>query len=130
MEVRAILRDMGVPARKVRLVLETIKGRRAQEALAILRFLPNASARPALNLLNSALANAENNYALDPHELFVVQAVADEAQTIKRSRFRSRGRFSKIMKRRTHITIVVSDEYDLIPREYQKKHPFKELKAR
>ena len=125
MEVRAILRDMGVPARKVRLVLDAVKGRQVNDALAYLRFIPNAAARPLRMLIESAIANAENNYELDRNDLYLVQTVADEATTIKRYRVRSRGRGSRINKRHTHITVIVSDEYDLIPREYRKKHPQK-----
>jgi large subunit ribosomal protein L22 len=125
MEVRAILRDMGVPVRKVRLVLEAVKGRTVNDALDYLRFMPNAAARPVYNLVYSAVANAENNYALNRNDLYIVQINADEASTVKRGRIRSRGRYSRIMKRHTHITVIVSDEYDLIPHEYQKKHPYK-----
>jgi large subunit ribosomal protein L22 len=121
MEVRAILRDMGVPPRKARLVAEAIKGRKVTEALAYLQFLPNASAKPMWRLLKSAVANAENNYALDEEDLYVVSIVADQAPTIKRGRVRSRGRYSRVLKRRSHITVIVSDEYDLIPKEYRKK---------
>jgi large subunit ribosomal protein L22 len=126
MEVRAILRNMGVPARKVRLVIDAVKGMPVNDAIAYLRFIPNASAKPMRVLLESAAANAENNYALDRDDLYVVQLVADEAPTIKRGRIRSRGRYSHINKRHTHITVILSDEYDLIPREYRKKHPQKQ----
>jgi len=125
MEVRAILRDMGVPSQKVGLVLEAIKGRTVNDAIAYLRFIPNASARPILNLVKSAVANAENNYELDQNNLYVVQVTANEAPTVKRGRIRSRGHFSRILKRRSHITVVVSDEYELIPLAYQKKFPKK-----
>jgi large subunit ribosomal protein L22 len=122
MEVRAILRDMGVPPRKVRLVTEAIKGRKVNVAMDLLRYIPNASARPVLNLLKSAVANAENNYALDANELYIVQIVADPAQTLKRMRISSRRGPARIAKRRSHITVVISDEYDLIPKAFQKNH--------
>ena len=122
MEVRAILRDMGVPPRKVRLVTEAIKGRKVSAALDLLRYIPNASAKPVLNLLKSAVANAENNYALDANELYIVQIVADPAPTIKRMRISSRRGPAHIMKRHSHITVVISDEYELIPKEYRKKY--------
>jgi large subunit ribosomal protein L22 len=122
MEVRAILRDMGVPPRKVRLVTEALKGRKVNVAMDYLRFIPNASAKPILTLLKSAVANAENNYALDANEMYIVQIVADPAPTLKRMRISSRRGPSRIMKRRSHITVVISDEYDLIPKEYRKKY--------
>ncbi len=120
METRAILRDSGAPPRKVRLVLQAIKGRRADEALAILQFLPNGSAPAIRKLLQSAIANAENNYRMDPNKLYVINAIADEASTQKRSRWRSRGRWTRIMKRQSHITIVVSDERELVPHAFRK----------
>ncbi len=123
MEVRAIARGVGIPPRKVRLVTDAVKGRKVSDALAYLQFIPNAAARPVRNLVDSAVANAENNYALDPRSLYIVQIVADEAPTVKRSRIRSRGRFSRIMKRASHITVIVSDEYDLIPKEFRARHP-------
>jgi large subunit ribosomal protein L22 len=122
MEVRAILRDCGVPPRKVRLVTEAVKGRKVNVAMDLLRHIPNASAKPILTLLKSAVANAENNYALDANELYIVQIVADPAPTIKRFRVASRRGMVRIMKRRSHITVVISDEYDLMPRAYQKKY--------
>jgi len=125
LRVRAVLRDMGVPVRKVRLVAEAVKGRKVNDALAYLQFIPNASARPMYNLIKSAIANAENNYALDPNDLYVVEVLSDEAPTVKRGRIRSRGRYSRILKRHTHITVYLSVEYEQIPREYRKKHPEK-----
>ncbi|MBA3827146.1 MAG: 50S ribosomal protein L22 [Ktedonobacterales bacterium] len=122
MEVRAILRDMGISPRKVRLVTEAVKGRKVSTALELLRFIPNASARPVLNLIKSAVANAENNYALDANELYIIQIVADEAPPFKRMRIASRRGPARITKRRSHITVVISDEYDLVPRDYKKRH--------
>lgn len=123
MEVRAIARGVGIPPRKVRLVTDAVKGRRVADALALLQFIPNAAARPIHTLVSSAVANAENNYALDARDLFVVQIVADPATTLKRSRVRSRGRSSRVFKRFSHITVVVSNEYDLIPKEYRARYP-------
>ena len=120
MEVRAILRNMGVPPRKVRLVIGAIRGRKVNEAMAYLQFIPNASAKPMYQLLKSAVANAENNYEMDASDLYIIHLVADEAPTQKRWQIRSRGRSSRVMKRRTHITVIVSDEADLIPAGYRK----------
>jgi large subunit ribosomal protein L22 len=122
MEVRAILRDCGIPPRKVRMVTETVKGRKVGAALDVLRYVPNASAKPILELLKSAVANAENNYALDANDMYIVQLVADPAPTVKRYRVALRRGVLRIMKRRSHITVVISDEYDLIPKEYRKKY--------
>lgn len=121
MEVRAIARGVGISSRKVRLVTDAVKGRKVADAIALLRFIPNASAVPVRKLVESAVANAENNYALDAQSLYIVQIVADEGPTTKRGRIMSRRGPTRIMKRSSHITVVLSDEYELIPREYRKK---------
>lgn len=116
MQTRAIARDVGHPPRKVRRVTEAIKGRRVSEALAILKFLPNAPARAVSKVVASAAANAENNYQIDPEDLYVVNAIADEAATRKKFRARPHGRASRIMMRSTHITVYVSNDRDDLPR--------------
>ncbi len=121
MEVRAIARKIGIPPRKVRLVTEAVKGRKVNEAMAMLRFIPNAAAKPVRAVLASAIANAENNYALDSNDLYVVHIVADPAPTMRRFRVQSRRGMSRINKRASHITVVVSDEYDLIPKALRGK---------
>src|SRR5258708_27838926 len=114
--VRAIARNVGHPPRKVRRVTEAIKGRRVTEALAILKFLPNAPAQAVSKVLASAAANAENNYQVDPDDLYVVNAVADEAATRKKFRARPHARASRIMMRSTHITVYVSDDRADLPK--------------
>ena len=116
MEVRAIAKDIGIPPRKVRLVTDAVKGRKVNEAVAILKFLPNAAARPVRKVLESAAANAENNYSLDPNELYIVHIVANPARTTERVRPRPHGRASYILRRSSHITVVVSDDVTLIPK--------------
>ena len=114
--VRAIARNIGHPPRKVRRVTDAIKGRPVAEALAILQFLPNLPARAVYKVVASAAANAENNYEADPRNLFVVNAVADEARTRKKFRARPHGRASRIMMRSTHITVYVSDDRAHLPK--------------
>jgi large subunit ribosomal protein L22 len=92
---------------KVRRVIELIKGRNAQEALAILRFAPQAASEPVAKVLASAMANAENNLDLDPESLWVKNAYADEGPTLKRIRPRAQGRAYRIRKRTSHITVEV-----------------------
>ena len=116
MEVRAIAKDIGIPPRKVRLVTEAIKGRKVTEALAILKFLPNAAAKPVSKVVASAAANAENNYTLDPNDLYITHIVADPATMGKRQRARPHGRASIILRRSSHITVVVSDDVTLVPK--------------
>jgi large subunit ribosomal protein L22 len=110
MQTRAIAKNLGHPPRKVRRVTDAIKGRRVSEALAILKFLPNMPARDVYKVVASAAANAENNYSMDPDELWVINAIADEAPTLKRFRARPHGRASRINRRSTHVTVYVSDD--------------------
>jgi large subunit ribosomal protein L22 len=113
--VQAIARNVGHPVRKVRRVSDTIRGRRVGEALAILRFIPNAPARDIYKVVASAAANAENNYNADPDALWVMNVVVDEGFTIKRVRARSHGRSSRILRRSSHITVTVTDDPADIP---------------
>ncbi len=110
MQVRAIARRIGISPRKVRLVTNAVKGMRVNRALAVLQFLPNASAKPVSTVIASAAANAENNYNLDPDELYILNIVTDDATTIKRFKARSHGRIAPIRRRSCHITVVVSDD--------------------
>jgi large subunit ribosomal protein L22 len=120
MQTWAIARNVGHPPRKVRRVTDAIKGRRVSEALAILKFLPNMPARDVYTCLASAAANAENNYSLDPDELWVVNAIANEGVKIKRFRARSHGRSSRILRRSTHITVTVTNDPADIPQAVRK----------
>jgi large subunit ribosomal protein L22 len=121
MLVRAVSRNIGHPPRKVRLVTEAIKGKRLNQALAILQFVPNAPARAVSKVVASAAANAENNYQIDPRDLWVVNAVADEAPTVKRFRARPHGRSTRILRRSTHITVYVSDDPEDLPKSIRHK---------
>lgn len=108
MEVRAMVKQVGVSPVKIRRVLDTIRGRPVEEAQAILRFLPQPSARTVAKLLKSAAANAENNYQMLPSELRVTQVWAGDGPTVKRFRPRARGRIGRIRKRTCHITVVLA----------------------
>ncbi|MCC6176746.1 MAG: 50S ribosomal protein L22 [Chloroflexi bacterium] len=108
-EVRAVARHIRMSPQKVRLVLDTIRGKPVPEALAILRFLPHKATVPIAKVVRSASANAENNFNMDPDELVVVKTFADEARTLKRYRPRARGRANQILKRSSHITVIVSE---------------------
>jgi large subunit ribosomal protein L22 len=96
--------------RKANLVAATIRGRRVEEATALLRFMPQHAARDMERVLRSATANAENNHNLSADDLVVVEAHANEGPTIKRGRPRAQGRWFPIHKPMTHITIVVADQ--------------------
>ncbi len=109
MKVMARARYVRMSPYKVRQVLDLIRGLPVEEAQHVLRLTPRAAAVPVAKALNSAVANAEHNHALDAEELVVAEAFADEGPTLKRYRPRARGRASRINKRTAHITVVVSD---------------------
>jgi large subunit ribosomal protein L22 len=110
MQVRAIAKNIGIPPRKMRLVTNVVKGRQVNDALAILQFLPNAGATPVSKVVASAAANAENNYNLDPEDLYILNIVADDAFRAKRVKPRSHGRTGRIVHRYCHVTVIVSDD--------------------
>lgn len=110
MEVRAVAKDTGISPRKVRPLVDMIRGKNVEEALNILRFAPTPTARVVAKVVKSAAANAENNLEMSPSDLKVVQIFADEARTLKRFRPRARGRANTIRKRSSHITVIVADQ--------------------
>jgi len=105
---RAVLRHARLSAYKVREVLDLVRGKPVHEAEDILRFSDRDAAIVVGKVLHSAVANAENNDELDPEELYVSACFADEGTTIKRWRPRARGRATRIRKRTSHITVIVS----------------------
>ncbi|HSW58771.1 MAG TPA: 50S ribosomal protein L22 [Dehalococcoidales bacterium] len=109
MEVRAISKDTGVSPRKMRLLVDMVRGKKVDVALNILRFAPTPNARIVAKTIKSAAANAENNYQMTPADLKIVKITADEARMLKRFRPRARGRANEILKRSSHITVVVSE---------------------
>ena len=106
--VRAQARYVRSSARKARLVCDNIRGKSVEEARAILAHTPRAIARDWSKLLESAVANAEHNHSLDGEDLYVKAVHADEGPTIKRFRPRAMGRATKIRKRTTHLTILLT----------------------
>ncbi|AIG66030.1 50S ribosomal protein L22 [Weissella tructae] len=107
---RATANTVRVAPRKVRLVLDQVRGKSVAEAFAILEFLPNHSSVDVYKVLNSAVANAENNFSLDREDLVIAEAFANEGPTLKRFRPRAKGSASAINKRTSHITIVVTEK--------------------
>ena len=110
MQVRAIAKNIGIPPRKMRLVTDAVKGLRVNEALAYLKFVPNAGAQPAYKVIASAAANAENNYNLDPDDLYILNIVTDDSFRIKRIKARPHGRAGRILRRFCHVTVIVSND--------------------
>ena len=110
METRAVAKYIRITPRKVRIVLDLIRGKNVAEAFAILKFTPKAGADVVEKVLRSAVANAENNFDMDPDKLFDKTAYADQGPTLKRIHPRSRGQAFKILKRTSHVTIVVDEK--------------------
>ncbi len=108
--VRAVAKNIQISPQKVRLVIDQIRGKRVNEALAILRFLPQGAANEVARVVRSAAANAEHNNDMDPDDLVVALAFADEGLKLKRFTARARGRPGPIIKRFSHITIVVEEK--------------------
>lgn len=109
-EAGAVLKSVKGSVQKAGLVLELIRGRKVETALANLQFCNRRLARDAHKLLQSAIANAENNHDLNVDKLVVKEAKADKSYTLKRFSPRARGRAAKILKPRCHLTIVVAEE--------------------
>src|SRR6266545_7699367 len=108
-EIHAIARNVRMTPRKVRLVAAAVKGKRLTEALALLRFMPQRASTPVLKAVKSAAANAENNFDLDPNDLYVVNVIADPGATLRRFRAKARGRVGPLHKHSSHITVVVRE---------------------
>lgn len=109
MKVRAVSKDTGISPRKVRPLVDMVRGKKVDEALNILRFAPSPTARVVAKVVKSAAANAENNFQMTPTDLRIASIFADEARTMKRFRPRARGRANHILKRSSHITVIVEE---------------------
>jgi len=108
--VKATAKTVRYTPRKVRLVLDVVRGKSVNEALAILKFMPNHAATAVYKVVKSAAANAEHNNQLDPNSLYIKECYANEGVVLKRFMPRAKGNAAQILKRTSHITVVVSDE--------------------
>jgi len=117
MEAMAKARFIRVTPQKARRVVDLIRGKQATEAVAVLKFAPQAASEPVLKVVQSAIANARviadrDNVAFDENKLVIKTALVDEGPTLKRFRPRAQGRASQILKRTSHITVVVAPADD------------------
>ena len=103
----AIAKYVRISSRKVKVVIDLIRGKSVAEAKAILAFTPKAASEPVLKVLNSAVANAENNLDMSADQLYVAEVFANQGPTLKRFRPRAQGRASRIRKRTSHITVIL-----------------------
>lgn len=113
-EIRAVAKHITIGTRKVRLVVDAVRGLNAGEALDVLRYMPNRAAEPVFKLISSAVANAEENYGLEVDDLQVSKIYADEGPRHRKApyggRFAGRGRFRPIVRRSSHITVVLTEQ--------------------
>ena len=120
MEVTAKLRYLRQSPRKVRLVTNFIRGLETKKALNHLTFLNKRATKPAIKLIQSAIANAEHNFSLNPENLYIKTITVDEGPTLKKWRARAFGRAAQIRKRTSHITVILDE---IKPQKVQKTPP-------
>jgi len=113
MEVRAVAKDTGLSPYKVRLLIDMVRGKKVDEAMTILKFARSPLAREVAKVVKSAAANAENNFQMEPSDLRVVKIYADQARVMKRFRPVARGRAHRIIKRSSHITVIVAEAQEV-----------------
>jgi large subunit ribosomal protein L22 len=109
MEVRAVTKYSGISPQKARLVLNEMRGRQAEEALALLKFMPQQAAQAVAKTLKSAIANGVENFGLEADELYISRIYADQAPNRRWRRFGARGRFKPWIRRSSHITVVLEE---------------------
>jgi large subunit ribosomal protein L22 len=109
MEARATAKYIRISPRKIKTVIDLIRGKDLGEALNILNFTPKAASQPVKKLIQSAAANAENNYDMNVENLYVAEIQANQGPTLKRYRPRAQGRATQILKRTSHITVVLKE---------------------
>jgi large subunit ribosomal protein L22 len=109
-DIRAELKNCGISAQKTRLVIDLVRGKPAVEALATLKFANKLAARHVGKLLASAVANAEENFGVSREDLFIYKITADEAPTRKWRRFGARGRFKPLLRRSSHVLVVLREK--------------------
>ena len=107
---KAYLKQLRMTPRKVKIVLDLIRGKDVAEAAAILKYTNKIACEPVLKLLNSAIANAETNHNMDVDKLYVAEVFANQGPTLKRVQPRAQGRAFRIRKRTSHITIVLKEK--------------------
>ena len=109
MEAKAIAKFVRIAPRKIRIVVDLIRGKSVGEAIAILKFTPKVGSEVVEKVLKSAIANAEHNNDMNVDNLFVSEAFVDQGPTLKRIHPRSRGQAFKILKRSSHVTVAVKE---------------------
>lgn len=109
-DIRAHARYITISPQKVRLILDLVRGKRVTEALDLLKYTPNVAANPVSKVLASAMANAEENFGVSRDDLFIHRIYADGAPSRRWRRFGARGRFKPIIRRASHITVILREQ--------------------
>ncbi len=109
LQVKAAAKYVRMSPQKVRRVIDQVRGKKADEALVLLSFMPQAAAKPVAKVIRSAIANAEENYGLSRDDLYIARIFADPGPTLKRYRAGARGRVKPILKRSSHITVILEE---------------------
>jgi large subunit ribosomal protein L22 len=109
MEAKAIARHIRIAPRKVRIVVDLIRGKNVGEAFSILKFTPKVASPVVDKVLRSAIANAEHNFDMNVDKLYISEVFVDQGPTMKRIHPRSRGQAFRILKRSSHVTVVVKE---------------------
>lgn len=130
MQVKASLNNLRIAPRKVRLVANLIKGMDVKDALNQLKFLTKKAAHPLVKVLNSAIANAKHNFEIDKENLYISKILVNEGPTLKRWLPRAFGRATPIMKRTSHITLILEEKVPTKGRKKKKKEIMKEEKKK
>ncbi|MBI5142918.1 MAG: 50S ribosomal protein L22 [Nitrospirae bacterium] len=110
MESKAILKFAHVSPRKARRIVDTVRGKQVEQAIVVLKSYPHAAARTIEKVLKSAVANAEHENVRNPEEMFIKLALIDPGPVMKRIMPRAQGRMNRILKRTSHITLVLSED--------------------
>ena len=110
MEVKAISRYVRISPQKVRLIADAIKGKPVETGLNILKFMPQKAAGIVEKVVQSAAANADHNYGLDVDTLVINNLIVDQGPSLKRFRARARGRGARILKKTSHITVILAED--------------------
>lgn len=113
MEAKAVAKYVRISPRKVRQVVDLIRGKKLDEALAILKYTPKRASSIVAKVVNSAAANAENNYYMDRDDLFITKCFVDQGPTLKRYQARAMGRADMLRRRTSHITVVVGEKEEV-----------------
>jgi len=110
MEVKAVSRYVRISSQKVRMLVGAVKGRRAEDGLNMLKFMPQKAAHIVEKIIRSAVANAEHNMDIDVDSLVIRNITADQGPTLKRFKARARGKGTRILKRTAHITVILAED--------------------